>query len=105
MRSIAELKDIFEAYLEREFIYKEPSALYEPNNYFLKIGGKRLRPVLLLFTAELYGGQAEKALPAALAIEYFHNFSLIHDDVMDAAPLRRGYATLHEKYGLNTAIL
>jgi geranylgeranyl diphosphate synthase type II len=105
MHSMVELKEMLEAYLQQEQIRKEPAGLYEPNNYFLQIGGKRLRPVLLLLTTEVFGGKAEDALPAALAVEYFHNFSLIHDDVMDAAPLRRGFATLHEKYNLNTAIL
>ena len=105
MRSIEELRDLFTAYLQQEMIHKDPAGLYEPGNYFLQIGGKRLRPVLLLLATELFDGKAEEALPAALAIEYFHNFSLIHDDVMDAAPLRRGYTTLHEKYNLNTAIL
>jgi geranylgeranyl diphosphate synthase type II len=79
--------------------------LYEPNNYFLQIGGKRLRPVLLLLATELFNGKIENALPASLAIEYFHNFTLIHDDVMDNAPVRRGFKTIHEKYNLNTAIL
>lgn len=105
MRDIGALRALFENYLDRELVRKAPEALYEPNNYFLKIGGKRLRPVLLLLSSELFGGKAEDALPAAIAIEYFHNFSLIHDDVMDAAPLRRGFTTLHEKYSLNTAIL
>lgn len=105
MHSIEELREIFSAYLNQESFRQEPKNLYEPNNYFLQIGGKRLRPVLLLLATELFGGKTEDALSAALAIEYFHNFTLIHDDVMDKAPVRRGFTTIHEKYNLNTAIL
>lgn len=105
MHSIEELREIFTAYLNQESFQQEPKNLYEPNNYFLQIGGKRLRPTLLLLATELFGGKIENALPASLAIEYFHNFTLIHDDVMDKAPVRRGYTTIHEKYNLNTAIL
>lgn len=105
MHSIEELREIFTNYLEQEAFRQEPRNLYEPNNYFLKIGGKRLRPVLLLLSTELFGGKTEESLAASLAIEYFHNFTLIHDDVMDKAPVRRGFVTIHEKYNLNTAIL
>ena len=105
MHSIEELREIFTTYLNQESFQQEPKNLYEPNNYFLQIGGKRLRPTLLLLATELFGGKIENALPASLAIEYFHNFTLIHDDVMDNAPVRRGFTTIHEKYNLNTAIL
>ncbi len=105
MHSIEELRELFTAYLNQESFQQEPKNLYEPNNYFLQIGGKRLRPVLLLLATELFNGKIENALPASLAIEYFHNFTLIHDDVMDNAPVRRGFKTIHEKYNLNTAIL
>ncbi|MBP8192868.1 MAG: polyprenyl synthetase family protein [Chitinophagales bacterium] len=105
MHSIEELRELFTAYLNQESFQQEPKNLYEPNNYFLQIGGKRLRPVLLLLATELFNGKIENALPASLAIEYFHNFTLIHDDVMDNAPVRRGLKTIHEKYNLNTAIL
>ena len=105
MHSIEELRIIFSAYLEQESFQQEPKNLYEPNNYFLKIGGKRLRPILLLLSSELFGGKVEESLAASLSIEYFHNFTLIHDDVMDKAPVRRGFVTIHEKYNLNTAIL
>lgn len=105
MHSIDELRKRFTEYLKSQSLLGEPLGLYEPNEYFIRIGGKRLRPVLLLLGTELFGGNTEQALPAALAIEYFHNFTLIHDDVMDAAPTRRGFQTLHEKYGLNAAIL
>ena len=105
MHSIEELRKIFTAYLEQESFQQEPKNLYEPNNYFLKIGGKRLRPILLLLSTDLFSGKIEESLSASLAIEFFHNFTLIHDDVMDKAPVRRGFITIHEKYNLNTAIL
>ena len=84
---------------------RQPDRLYAPQRYILAMGGKRLRPILALMGAEAVGAKAELALPAAHAVERFHNFSLIHDDIMDAAPLRRGQATVHERWGLNTAIL
>lgn len=105
MQEIEQLRSVFLNYLNQESFQKEPKNLYEPNNYFLQIGGKRLRPVLLLLTTQLYGGDVTEALPAALAVEYFHNFTLIHDDIMDDAPLRRNFETIHTKYNLNTAIL
>jgi geranylgeranyl diphosphate synthase type II len=105
MHTIDELRALFIDYLKSESLPKEPHNLYSPNEYFLQIGGKRLRPVLLLLATDLFEGNVDKALPAALAIEYFHNFTLIHDDVMDHAPTRRGFQTIHEKYNLNTAIL
>jgi geranylgeranyl diphosphate synthase type II len=105
MHTIEELRNSFISYMNSVPFSREPHNLYEPNAYFLQIGGKRLRPVLLLLATELFDGKIEDALPAALAIEYFHNFTLIHDDVMDQAPVRRGFTTVHEKYDLNTAIL
>jgi geranylgeranyl diphosphate synthase type II len=82
-----------------------PSELYEPINYILSMGGKRMRPALLLMACDLFGGDVEKALPPALAIEVFHNFTLMHDDIMDNAPLRRGKVTVHERWNQNAAIL
>lgn len=79
--------------------------LYEPIEYLLQIGGKRLRPCMVLAGCEGIGGNPEDALHAALAIEVFHNFSLMHDDIMDEAPLRRGEVTVHEKWNANAAIL
>lgn len=105
MHILTNLREIFTEYLEDNQFNQSPKELYEPNNYFLSIGGKRMRPVLVLLGAELYNKNLEDALPAAMAIEYFHNFSLIHDDMMDNAPLRRGKTTIHEKYGPNTAVL
>lgn len=105
MHILTNLREIFTEYLEDNQFNQKPVELYEPNNYFLSIGGKRMRPVLVLLGTHLYRNNIEDALPAAMAIEYFHNFSLIHDDMMDNAPLRRGKATIHEKYGPNTAVL
>ena len=82
-----------------------PSTLYEPGNYFLTLGGKRIRPVMCLMGNELFDTISPDAYHAATAIELFHNFTLIHDDIMDAASLRRGMETVHKKFGENTAIL
>ncbi len=84
---------------------EHPARLYEPISYFMGIGGKRLRPVLSLLAAELFGKEADIAMPSALTVELFHNFTLLHDDIMDKAPLRRGKQTVHEKYDENVAIL
>ena len=84
---------------------KEPKGLYEPIAYTLASGGKRLRPTLALIAAALFGGSEEEVLPAALALEVFHNFTLLHDDVMDRADVRRGRPTVHVKWDDNTAIL
>lgn len=92
-------------YLESKNWIDEPKNLYEPIDYILKLGGKRIRPVLTLMAADIFSGDFKKALPAALAVEVFHNFTLVHDDIMDAAPLRRGKATVHEKWDTNTGIL
>ena len=84
---------------------KEPKGLYEPIAYTLASGGKRLRPTLAMTAAEIFGGKEEEVLPAALALEVFHNFTLLHDDVMDRALVRRGRETVHVKWNDNTAIL
>ena len=91
--------------LKEVITVKEPIGLYGPASYILDLGGKRLRPVLTLMTAEFFGASIKSAMNAALAVELFHNFSLIHDDIMDDAPLRRGKETVHEKWDLNTGIL
>ncbi len=84
---------------------KIPAELYDPQEYILSLGGKRLRPLLALIGADLFDGNLHHALPAALSVELFHNFSLIHDDILDNAPLRRGKQTVHEKWNTNIAIL
>ncbi len=98
-------KELFLNYLFKKVRVKEPVSLYEPINYILQLGGKRLRPVLTLMSCDAFGGNYKEALDAALAVEMFHNFSLIHDDIMDEAPLRRGQETVHKKWNLNTGIL
>jgi geranylgeranyl diphosphate synthase type II len=105
MQNVQFYQKAFENHLSNFKIKKQPSSLYDPVNYILGLGGKRLRPVLTLMTAEIFNCDYKKALDAALSIEVFHNFSLIHDDIMDAAPLRRGHTTVHEKWDLNTGIL
>ena len=105
MKSIEQYQSQFIAYLEQYNQLKSPENLYAPIKYILNLGGKRLRPTLTLLATDCFGGDAADALNAALAIEVFHNFSLIHDDIMDNAPLRRGKKTVHEKWNLNTGIL
>ncbi|WP_291961293.1 polyprenyl synthetase family protein [Maribacter sp.] len=105
MHTIEEYRDEFIAYLDSKKITKEPRNLYEPITYILGLGGKRLRPVLVLMTAEIFDADFKEALDAAVAIEVFHNFSLVHDDIMDDAPVRRGQTTVHEKWDINTGIL
>ena len=102
---IANYHEAFLAYLTEQTLTKEPTSLYAPAQYILQLGGKRIRPLLALMAADAVEGTYEKALPAALAVEIFHNFSLVHDDIMDEAPLRRGKPTVHEKWDVNTAIL
>lgn len=85
--------------------FSEPKKLYEPISYILSIGGKRLRPVLLLLSNDMFSGDNEKAINPAIGIEVFHNFTLLHDDVMDKASIRRNKATVHSKWDINTAIL
>ena len=105
MRSIYQYQEFISDYLQSQYETKEPRNLYEPIHYILKLGGKRIRPVLTLMSAEVFDADYKLALPAALAVEVFHNFSLVHDDIMDDAPLRRGNETVHEKWNINTAIL
>ena len=105
MLSIENYQQEFIRFLENYSAVKEPKNLYEPITYFLGLGGKRLRPVLTLMTADIFSGDYKKALNAALSIEVFHNFSLVHDDIMDDAPLRRGQTTVHEKWDVNRGIL
>lgn len=105
MKSIEEFIVLVQDEVNQYHFPKQPEGLYEPLDYFLKIGGKRLRPVLTLLGADLFGGDIQKAVKPAMGIELFHNFTLVHDDIMDDAPLRRGKSTVHEKWNLNTAIL
>jgi len=97
--------DIIDDYLASLNFGDQPSELYEPIRYILSLGGKRLRPVLTLMACQLFDDQFEKAIYPALGIEVFHNFTLLHDDIMDNAPIRRGEKTVHEKWNDNVAIL
>lgn len=105
MQNVTYYQSIFNDFLAKYQLDEAPQTLYQPIQYILSLGGKRLRPTLTLMTAEMFGAKAEMALNAALCVEVFHNFSLIHDDIMDDAPLRRGKPTVHEKWNLNTGIL
>jgi geranylgeranyl diphosphate synthase type II len=105
MHSIQQYQEFISDYLLSQSAIKEPKNLYEPIQYILQLGGKRMRPILTLLSAEVFNAEYEKALPAAMAVEVFHNFSLVHDDIMDDAPLRRGNVTVHEKWDINTGIL
>ena len=105
MRSFPELHDIIEKELADLSYPSNSKDLYDPIKYVLNIGGKRIRPILMLLSHQLFSDDIEKSIKAALGIEVFHNFTLIHDDIMDEAPLRRGLQTVHEKWDNNTAIL
>jgi geranylgeranyl diphosphate synthase type II len=105
MYSIKTLQEIFSESLSGQEFEPSPPELYDPVRYILSHGGKRLRPVLLLAGCDLFGGDIQKALSPAIGIELFHNFTLLHDDIMDQAPLRRGKSTVHKKWDTNIAIL
>ncbi len=105
MIGIEQLRAQFLEHLKHTVHHSKPAGLYDPVQYILKLGGKRLRPLLTLMSAQMYGGKVEQAMDAAVAVEVFHNFTLLHDDIMDAADLRRGQATVHKKWDVNTGIL
>ncbi len=105
MHSISHYQELITNYFSELHLTKDPKNLYEPIEYILSIGGKRMRPILTLMATEVFDVDCKKALAAATAIEVFHNFSLVHDDIMDDAPLRRGNETVHEKWNINTGIL
>ncbi len=97
--------DVIEKELYTNSLNPKTANLVDPIHYLLQIGGKRIRPILTLMSTKLFGGKTEDALSQALAVEVFHNFTLMHDDIMDNSPLRRGAKTVHEKWGINAAIL
>lgn len=105
MYNYEELLEKFSQELEKESFTGTPAELYEPIDYMMKIGGKRLRPILLLMACDAFGGDIKSAMPAALAMEMFHNFTLVHDDIMDGAEIRRGKETIWHIWGEDTAIL
>jgi len=105
MHSFKELSDLFAERFNQNILSTQPGTLYEAGNYFIQLGGKRVRPVICLMGNELFDEINPDTWEAALAIELFHNFTLIHDDIMDKASLRRGKPTVHEKFGSSTALL
>lgn len=105
MLSYQDCLQILETRLKELSLQREPLQLYEPVDYILSIGGKRIRPCLTLMAHNMYSDEITGAIPAALAVEIFHNFTLLHDDIMDNAPTRRNHDTVHERWDENTAIL
>ena len=105
MRPLSFYQQLIEAEIQKISFREEPVDLYDPVRYMLQLGGKRIRPALVLMSTEMFGGNYQDALPAALGIEVFHNFTLLHDDIMDKAPLRRSKQTVHTKWNTDIAIL
>ncbi len=105
MNEIEQYQKTINEFIAQNKFSKFPQELYEPLDYIMVLGGKRMRPVMVMMACDLLNGNMEDAIPAAMAIETFHNFTLIHDDIMDNAPVRRGKITVHEKWNVNTAIL
>ena len=105
MYNFFEARNWFERALKKELFKKSPQELYDPINYLLSLEAKRLRPALVLMAYNVFDDEIEKALKPAIGIELFHNFTLMHDDIMDNAPLRRGEMTVHEKFDTNAAII
>lgn len=105
MQEVAKYSKLIEGEIDQLDFPAKPANLYDPLRYFMTLGGKRMRPILTLLGSELFGVSKENSIHAALAVEVFHNFTLIHDDIMDAAPLRRSKETVHTKWNQNIAIL
>jgi len=105
MHSLSFFQKLVETEIGKLNFREEPAALYDPIRYMLNLGGKRIRPSLVLMSCELFDGKIEEAIPAALGIEVFHNFTLLHDDIMDKAPLRRSKPTVHTRWNNDVAIL
>jgi len=105
MHTTEQLQQILDNAIQNLKFPDHPKQLYDPITYIINLGGKRIRPLLVLMATELFGEDANESVHAAMAIEIFHNFTLVHDDIMDNAPLRRGQATVHEKWSANVAIL
>lgn len=105
MYTSTQLQQCFNGWLEALTMSRQPQSLYEPAKYVLSLGGKRLRPVLMMMAYQLFKEDVEKAAPQAMGIEIYHNFTLLHDDLMDRADMRRGKATVHKVWNDNAAIL
>ncbi|MDY3355758.1 MAG: polyprenyl synthetase family protein, partial [Prevotella sp.] len=101
----ADILTLVNNYLDNIPYTRKPETLYEPIRYVLSLGGKRIRPVLMLMSYNLYKDDADTILPTACGLETYHNYTLLHDDLMDNADMRRGHATVHKKWDANTAIL
>ena len=105
MQFLEEYQEIVSKAIDKYRFKDKPTELYDPMNYIISHGGKRLRPIMVLMANDMFGGDLQKAIKPALAIEFFHNFTLIHDDIMDEAPLRRNKPTIHTLHGINAGIL
>lgn len=105
MQSLSQLANTYQQYHDASGVKGSPKELYAPVDYIMGLSGKRARPVLCLAANQMFGGDMQQALPLAYAIELFHNFTLVHDDIMDQAPLRRGKHTVHKEFGMPRAIL
>ncbi len=105
MYTAQELYTRYEARFSKNNFRESPNGLYNPVNHIMSMKGKRIRPLLLLLACDMFGGDTDRALNPAFAVEVFHNFTLVHDDIMDKADLRRGYPTVHQKFGMNAGIL
>lgn len=105
MKKFEHLTLLFNKFLDKQNFSRKPAELYKPIDYTLNLGGKRIRPVMALLATDCFGGNPDDTLHAALGIEIFHNFTLLHDDIMDEAPLRRGETTVYKKWNSNIAIL
>ena len=103
--NIENYREAFLNFMTKNLSKSEPRNLYDPIEYIMSLGGKRMRPILVLMSCDLFDGDISEGMEAALSIEMFHNFTLIHDDIMDSADLRRGKETVHKKWDLNTGIL
>jgi geranylgeranyl diphosphate synthase type II len=104
LKTTDELYRVFENYSDANPFPAKPAGLYDAVRHIMAIPGKRLRPILLMASAEMFGADAGEAVPAALAVEWYHNSTLVHDDIMDAADIRRGIPTVHKVFGMNTAL-
>ena len=105
MKTFSELKALFDHQLSNKQFPDDPKNLYDPIRYVLEIGGKRIRPTLMLMSHQLFSEDIERSFDLAISIEIFHNFTLLHDDIMDNSSLRRGLPTVHEKWTQSSAIL
>lgn len=105
MNLLANYQVLIEREIKKQKYGSQPPSLYEPIRYLMNLGGKRLRPMLTLLSYSLFRSDVKSVVPYAIAVEAFHNFTLMHDDIMDKAPLRRGKQTVHEKWNVNTALI